>query len=286
YVKNALSIVVVGASGDLAKKKTFPALLDLSRHRFLPPHVSIVGYARSKLEDAQLRDRLRPFMVQKDAMEEDPVVEEFLSRVTYHHGSDYGDLEALKALAGALEKKEAAQLADGAGGGEANRIYYFAIPPNVFLETAAAIKQARRALKPRVGAGNSGWTRLIVEKPFGHDYNSALKLASDLAQHFDEPAIYRIDHYLGKEMVQNLLIMRFSNMIFEPLWSRENIASVQMTFKEPFGTEGRGGYFDAYGIIRDVVQNHLMQVFSLVAMETPVRVGGPDYSNFVRDAKV
>ncbi|CAM9454916.1 unnamed protein product, partial [Ectocarpus fasciculatus] len=121
---------------------------------------------------------------------------------------------------------------------------------------------------------------------FGHDYDSALKLTDDLGAHFDESYVYRIDHYLGKEMTQNLLVLRFSNTLFEPIWNRDSVQSVTFTFKENFGTEGRGGYFDRYGIIRDVIQNHLMQVFTLIAMEQPIRVSGSGSADYVRDAKV
>jgi len=127
-----------------------------------------------------------------------------------------------------------------------------------------------------------GWNRVVVEKPFGVDSATSEQLSRDLARYFTEDMIYRIDHYLGKEMVQNLLVLRFGNAVFEPLWSREYISNVQITFKEPFGTEGRGGYFDGVGIVRDVMQNHLMQVMSLVAMEPPVSLSSED----IRDEKV
>mmetsp|Transcript_919 Transcript_919/g.2994 ORF Transcript_919/g.2994 Transcript_919/m.2994 type:complete len:405 (-) Transcript_919:325-1539(-) len=159
---------------------------------------------------------------------------------------------------------------------------YFAIPPNVFLQTAQVIKQASAKAGPR----NGGFIRIIVEKPFGHDYQSALALTESLGAIFDEESIYRIDHYLGKEMVQNLVVLRFGNIMFDSLWDRNSVASVQITFKENFGTQGRGGYFDNYGIIRDIMQNHLMQVMALVGMDTPMQVLGAASSNAIRDAKV
>ncbi|CAM9437979.1 unnamed protein product [Ectocarpus sp. 4 AP-2014] len=287
YLQHALSIVVVGASGDLAKKKTFPALLDLYRHDFLPKSVTICGYSRSKMSDEDLRTKIKPFLVEKDAAP-DAVVEEFLGRVYYRSGG-YGSVEAMSKMVADLEVWEG-QTGDKSlivdsenktvkhGQRGANRVYYFAIPPNVFLDTAASIKQ--------VGLSATGFTRLVVEKPFGHDYDSALKLTDDLRAHFDESYVYRIDHYLGKEMTQNLLVLRFSNTMFEPIWNRNSVQSVTFTFKENFGTEGRGGYFDRYGIIRDVIQNHLMQVFTLIAMEQPIRVSGSGSADYVRDAKV
>eukprot|EP00611_Tribonema_gayanum_P002468 TRINITY_DN1183_c0_g1_i2.p1 TRINITY_DN1183_c0_g1~~TRINITY_DN1183_c0_g1_i2.p1 ORF type:complete len:524 (-),score=161.99 TRINITY_DN1183_c0_g1_i2:480-2051(-) len=270
YFDSALTVVVMGASGDLAKKKTFPALYDLFEHGFLPSSVAIVGYARSNMTDEQLRDKLRPFV--EKASSDKAALDKFLERVFYRSGG-YDDHEAMKAMIKDVEKWEAESAT-----GKANRIFYFAVPPSVFLPTAAAIKDV--AMSP------SGWSRLIVEKPFGHDLESAKKLTDDLGALYDENYLYRIDHYLGKEMVQNLLVMRFSNTLFEPLWSRDHIASVTFTFKEDFGTEGRGGYFDSNGIIRDVIQNHLMQVFALIAMAPPVKVSGPGYSHFIRDAKV
>ncbi|KAG5190661.1 glucose-6-phosphate 1-dehydrogenase, cytoplasmic isoform 2 [Tribonema minus] len=249
---------------------TFPALYDLFEHGFLPSSVAIVGYARSNMTDEQLRDKLRPFV--EKASSDKAALEKFFERVFYRSGG-YDDHEAMKAMIKDVEKWEAESAT-----GKANRIFYFAVPPSVFLPTAAAIKDV--AMSP------SGWSRLIVEKPFGHDLESAKKLTDDLGALYDENYLYRIDHYLGKEMVQNLLVMRFSNTLFEPLWSRDHIASVTFTFKEDFGTEGRGGYFDSNGIIRDVIQNHLMQVFALIAMAPPVKVSGPGYSHFIRDAKV
>jgi glucose-6-phosphate 1-dehydrogenase len=161
-----------------------------------------------------------------------------------------------------------------------NRLFYFAIPPNVFAETALAIKQTCMQDEGK------GWTRLIVEKPFGRDLESFEELNETLSQHFTENHLYRIDHYLGKEMVQNLTVLRFSNIWFEKVWNRDNIETVILTFKEPFGTDGRGGYFDKYGIIRDILQNHLLQVLTLMTMEPPVTVEGPRSGKAIRDAKV
>ena len=161
-----------------------------------------------------------------------------------------------------------------------NRLFYFAIPPSAFADTAVAIK------KTSMQDESKGWTRLIVEKPFGRDLSSFEELNKTLAEHFTEQHLYRIDHYLGKELVQNLNVMRFSNLWLERIWNTENIKSVILTFKEPFGTDGRGGYFDKYGIIRDILQNHLLQVLTLLAMETPSHLEGPKAGKAIRDAKV
>ena len=175
-----------------------------------------------------------------------------------------------------MEEHEAA----GKGLKHANRLFYFAIPPNVFADTALAIKQTSMQDESK------GWTRLIVEKPFGRDLESFEVLNKTLSEHFTENHLYRIDHYLGKEMVQNLNVLRFSNMWFEKVWNADNIKTIILTFKEPFGTDGRGGYFDKYGIIRDILQNHLLQVLTLLCMEAPVKVEGPGSGKAVRDAKV
>jgi len=159
-----------------------------------------------------------------------------------------------------------------------NRLFYFAIPPNVFGETGTVIK--------RVAMADKGWSRIIIEKPFGHDLSSCLELSGLLSSHFDEHHLYRIDHYLGKEMAQNLLTLRFGNSWLEWIWHREAIESITVCFKEPFGVEGRGGYFDQYGIIRDIIQNHLLQVLTLLAMEAPSQIEGHNAGEHIRDAKV
>ena len=161
-----------------------------------------------------------------------------------------------------------------------NRLFYFAIPPNVFADAGKAIKEVCMQDEKR------GWTRLIVEKPFGRDLESFEKLHATMSQYFTEDHLYRIDHYLGKEMVQNLGVMRFSNVMFERVWNSDSISTIILTFKEPFGTDGRGGYFDKYGIIRDILQNHLLQVLTLLCMEPPVTLEGPGSGKAIRDAKV
>jgi len=160
-------------------------------------------------------------------------------------------------------------------------MFYLAIPPNVFGDAAVMIKVLAMA-DEKEGA----WTCIVIEKPFGRDTESFNELNSVISKTFSESHLFRIDHYLGKEMVQNLQMLRFGNRFFERLWSHNDIQSVILTFKEPFGTEGRGGYFDKFGIIRDVIQNHLLQVLTLVAMEPPPRFHGPDAGDLVRDAKV
>lgn len=270
YMLDNLIIVVIGASGDLAKKKTYPSLFDLYSHGYLPEHVVIMGYARSHKTNDELRDQLRPFLSDHgDASK----MEEFLSKCMYKSGG-YDDRDAFASLHADLLDYEAEQEVSTTS----NRLFYFAVPPNVFLDAARSIHET--------AVSSSGWTRIVVEKPFGHDYDSCKELSLGLAELFTEDQLYRIDHYLGKEMVQNLICLRFANEFLEPLWNRNHVQCVLITFKEDFGTQGRGGYFDKSGIIRDILQNHLTQVLSLVAMEPPVRVSGPGHSHYVRDAKV
>lgn len=273
YLQESLTVFVIGASGDLAKKKTYPSLFDLYVAGYLPEHVIIVGYARSQKNEDDFRAQIAPYIkVKNDDATVAAKKEAFLKRCIYRHGK-YESADDV-----ATVSHEMIQLEDALGKKDHNRLFYFAIPPSVFVPIGTSIKKA--ALSTR------GWNRLIVEKPFGHDLDSFNELSRDMGALYTEDEIYRIDHYLGKEMVQNLLVLRFANAIFEPIWNRNYISSVSITFKEDIGTQGRGGYFDNYGIIRDVMQNHLLQVLSLVAMEPPVLASGKDYSNYIRDEKV
>mmetsp|Transcript_33147 Transcript_33147/g.78315 ORF Transcript_33147/g.78315 Transcript_33147/m.78315 type:complete len:1013 (+) Transcript_33147:171-3209(+) len=275
YLSKCLCIVVVGASGDLAKKKTFPSLLNLFADGFLPKNVEIWGYARSDIGDDGLRDRIRPYLLK---LEHSPdVVENFLSILRYQNGTSYGDLEAWEKLKTNLESFETSKSSVAQ---QYNRLFYFAIPPAVFAETASAIKATSMQDEGK------GFTRLIVEKPFGRDLETFEELNKTLSSQFTEDHMYRIDHYLGKEMVQNLTVIRFSNVWTERIWNADNVKMVILTFKEPFGTDGRGGYFDQNGIIRDILQNHLLQVLTLLCCEPPTVAQGPEAGNAIRDAKV
>lgn len=261
-----LIIIVLGASGDLAKKKTFPALWSIYNGQLLPENTQIVGYARHKMSEDEFRKVLSKSIKVKDDSKEN--FEKFLSICHYHSTPDYGSVDAFKDA----DKNLFSKLEKGSKG--SHRLFYLALPPTVFFDAAKAIKGG--------GLTTNGWNRLIVEKPFGRDLESSNKLSRELGSLFKEKQIFRIDHYLGKEMVQNLMVLRFANMVFEPIWNRHYIQNVRIVFKEDFGTEGRGGYFDSFGIIRDVMQNHLMQIFSLFAMEPPVSLSAED----VRDEKV
>jgi len=268
WLDQPLSIVVCGASGDLAKKKTYPALFDLYKDYALGSKTFIMGYARSKMTNVDFRDKLKPWLLKHG---DEDQVDKFLDLCFYRSGQ-YDDPKDMKKV-----DRDLVKMHDDKGNTE-NRVFYFALPPSTFLDMAKTVREG--------GLGKKGFNRLIVEKPFGHDTKSAAKLGRDLGELFSEDYLYRIDHYLGKEMVQNIITLRFANTFFEPLWNRDHISSVVISFKEDIGTMGRGGYFDNYGIIRDVMQNHLMQVLSIIAMEPPVKVSGKGYSNYVRDEKV
>lgn len=261
-------IVVFGASGDLAKKKVYPTLWALFKDNLLPPDVQITGYARS---DKNIRDLMIDVSKYvKLAPQQDDLWTRFCSLNTYLKGGYDSDSD-FQALGCHIEKFAAGQ--------QVNRLFYLALPPVVYASVAKLIKQH---CVPDTMNTNSGWSRIIVEKPFGRDSESSAELSSHLSELYSEDQIYRIDHYLGKEMVQNLMALRFGNRLFSKTWDRENISSVYITFKEPFGTYGRGGYFDQFGMIRDVMQNHLLQMLTLVAMERPVSSNPED----IRDEKV
>ena len=264
-----LSICVFGASGDLAKKKVLPAIFSLYYDRHLPENFRVFGYARSKMTNEEFKDKIRESLPCRisAAGNCDEVMDAFLDRMHYVSGL-YDDPKDFKALDAAMAAEEATM------GTKAMRIFYLSIPPSIFVPVA---QNASRECSSATGE-----TRVIVEKPFGRDLTSSRELTASLAEVLAEENTYRIDHYLGKELIENITVLRFSNIIFQPLWSRAYIRNVQICFSENFGTEGRGGYFDNYGIIRDVMQNHLLQVMALFAMEEPASLNAED----IRDEKV
>ncbi|XBW36715.1 hypothetical protein QEN19_002291 [Hanseniaspora menglaensis] len=262
-------ITVFGASGDLSKKKTFPAIFGLFKQGELKAEeCRIVGYARSNMTTEDLRSRLKPFLLKQG---DENLVDKFLAHVTYVHGP-YDEASGYIKLREAYTdlEKELAENSNKSVG----RLHYLALPPSVFGTVCGQIKE--NLYEDDIS------TKIIVEKPFGHDLESSRQLQKELAPLFSEEELYRIDHYLGKEMVKNLLVLRFGNIFFNAAWNKENIQNIQITFKEPFGTEGRGGYFNDIGIIRDVMQNHLLQVLTLLTMERPVSFD----AEAVRDEKV
>src|SRR5579863_8909262 len=265
------AIVMFGASGDLAKRKLLPALYDLALHSCLAPRFRLLGFARTELSDDAFRTTAGEFLSKvEQGGANDGKRKEFLEHLHYFPGN-YDDPESYKKLAQRLEAL------DGEGQLGGNRLFYLATPPEVYEHV---IEQLGRAGLAKSKNGES-WTRIIIEKPFGRDGASARDLNAKVLRVFEEQQVYRIDHYLGKETVQNLLVLRFGNGIFEPLWNRTAIDHVQITVAEDIGIGHRAGYYDRAGALRDVIQNHALQLLSLVAMEPPASFD----ADLVRDEK-
>jgi glucose-6-phosphate 1-dehydrogenase len=264
------SIIVLGASGDLARKKIFPALFSLYCQKLLPEEFQVYGFARSSMADGEFRSRITEHLTCRYTPDHSCAerMEEFLARCSYVSG-EYDSEKSFEALEGRIRDLQ---------GPTTNRVFYMAVPPFLFLSVSEAL--TRVGLVQRSGA--RPWSRVVIEKPFGTDRASSDQLVSELAKVFDEEQTYRIDHYLGKEVIQNLLVLRFANLIFDPIWNRSHIENVQISWMEDIGLAGRGGYFDRYGIIRDVMQNHLLQILALVSMEQPTSLAARD----VGDEKV
>ena len=248
-------LTIFGASGDLTQRKLFPALYSLAYRRLLPEQFAVVGVARSEETNEGWIGAMKE-AVQKHARDdfrED--IWEFLAGGMRYLAMDFADEDRENELARTLSEL------DEVRGTKGNRVYYFAVPP-------AAIGTLVDALGKRRSA--DGWVRLIIEKPFGHDLASARELNAKIGESFEESEIFRIDHYLGKETVQNMLALRFANGIFEPIWNRQFIDHVQITVAESIGIEGRAAYYEQAGAIRDIFQNHLLQLVALTGMEPPI----------------
>jgi glucose-6-phosphate 1-dehydrogenase len=253
------TLVIFGASGDLTRRKLLPALFALYAARTLPEPFAVLGVARTAMSDDEFQRRMRAAVAEHGRVQpaSETVWERFARSLTYRSG-DPKDRALYDGLARELAAIEARR------GGPANRLFYCATPPSLYDTIAEHLGAAG------LGRSPDGWARIIVEKPFGHDLPSARALNRRLASVFGEAQVYRIDHYLGKETVQNLLVLRFANGIFEPLWNRNHIAHVQITVAESVGVETRGAYYEEAGALRDMVQNHLLQLLCLIAMEPPV----------------
>jgi glucose-6-phosphate 1-dehydrogenase len=256
------AVVIFGASGDLAKRKLLPALYEMQREGLLNPHTYIVGYARSDMTDDQYRVEARE-AVQKYARTKpvDPKLWDSVEKRLHYFRGDYGSAEDHQRLAERLS-----QLDEKFGNDEKNRLFYLSTPPNTFEPIISRLGE--RALNQQFNPP-ARFKRLIIEKPFGYDLASAKALNNLIHKYFDEAQVFRIDHYLGKETVQNLMVLRFANSIFEPIWNYKYIDHVQITVSETLGVGTRGGYYDKSGALRDMVQNHIFQLMALVAMEPP-----------------
>ena len=253
---DACILVIFGASGDLTSKKLMPALYALATRKLLPEKFAVVGAARSEETDDAFRDRMKQAV--KDHAR-DPFKQETWDELAagMHYATlDFSDQAAEDRLAELLTEL------DKERGTQGNRMYYFAVPPSAIGTLVEQIGARRKA---------EGWVRLIIEKPFGHDLASARELNAEIKKHhFTEDEVFRIDHYLGKETVQNMLALRFANGIFEPIWNRQFIDHVQITVAESIGIESRAGYYESAGAIRDIFQNHLLQLVAITAMEPPI----------------
>lgn len=266
------SVVIFGATGDLTHRKLVPALYNLVVDGELPPGTQIVGFARRDKSDEVFRAGLKELNEKVSRSGHDPAIWDPFEKTISYHQSEFQDEDGYQRLAERLDQIDAER------GGKGNRLFYIASAPEFFDDILEHLKKA--------GLNQSAdgcWSRVIVEKPFGTDLKTAQHLNQVVNRTFEEKDTYRIDHYLGKETAQNLMVLRFANAIFEPLWNSRYIDHVQITCSENLGMEGgRGGYYDKSGALRDMVQNHLLQLLSLVAMEPPTDLS----ADAVRDEKV
>ncbi len=260
------TIVIFGATGDLAARKILPSLYFLLCSDRMPTPCVIIGASRTELSHEEYRARIKEIFIETET---DMRCWDQFAEHLFYRCVDYGDVGTFTNLAGFVKDKDAEY---GTGG---NRLYHLAVPPVAYEAIAQSLAHVGLAEQ------NGNWSRLVVEKPFGHDLASSQKLNDALMEGFEEDQIYRIDHYLAKETVQNVLMFRFANAIFEPLWNRNYIDSVHITAAESLGVEHRAGFYDQTGVLRDMFQNHMMQLLALMAMEPPSIYD----SNRVRDEK-
>jgi len=267
------AIVIFGATGDLAGRKLAPALYNLMLDHALAEPALIIGVSRSELSAAEFADRLKPRVAEFSRQKLDDAAWDKFARTLDYVGGEFDNDATYVALKTRLE-------AATAKGTHGNRVFYLSTPPASFPVILQKLHQHALIERSAQTPGRPS-CRVIVEKPFGRDLASSRKLNEMIASYLDESQIYRIDHYLGKETVQNILVLRFGNSIFEPLWNRNHVDYVEITAAESIGIEGRGAFYESTGVVRDVIQNHLLQVLSLVTMEVPASFSADD----IRDEK-
>ena len=259
-IQDPCNIVFFGASGDLMKRMLMPAIYNLRLEDMLPSDFGIVGFSRSSYTDEQFRAEMKKSIDEfsRSGPAKDPIWSDFERRISYISG-DFDDVSHFNGL------REHSRTTTKTLGTKSNRLFYLSTPPSLFSPIIDMLEQSGSG--PR--SNKSGWTRIIIEKPFGTDLDSARALQAEVEKVFDERQVYRIDHYLGKEPVQDIMALRFANVIFEPIWNRRYVDSMQITAAETVGVEQRGGYYDNAGALRDMIQNHVMNLMALVAMEPP-----------------
>ena len=268
-----ISVVIFGATGDLSGRKLMPALYNLMLDGSLGTPTVILGVSRNQLTPQAFADQVKPKVAEFSRQKVDQASWDKFAQMIDYCGGEFGDdavyLELKKHLDAAAAK-----------GTKGNRVFYLSVPPSVFPTILEKLEKHKLIERGVQGPGVTA-CRVIVEKPFGRDLKSARALNEMIGKYVDESQIYRIDHYLGKETVQNILVLRFGNSIFEPLWNRNHVDHVEITAAETIGIEGRGSFYEQTGVVRDIIQNHLLQVMSLVTMEVPASFGADD----VRDEK-
>jgi glucose-6-phosphate 1-dehydrogenase len=265
------AMVIFGATGDLTKRKLLPALYNLAAEGLLPEGFAVVGVGRSPHSEDEFRAQMKEDLRHFATMEIDEAKLEWMVRRLYYVAGDAADPETFERLAEMLAKLDAELGTSG------NVLFYLAVPPSVFAEHIHGLGESGLTREEE-----GRWRRVIIEKPFGHDLESARTLNQEIREVLDEKQIFRIDHYLGKETVQNIMAFRFANGIFEPIWNRRYVDHVQITVAETVGVEGRGAYYEEAGALRDMVQNHMFQLLALTAMEPPVSFA----ADAVRDERV
>jgi glucose-6-phosphate 1-dehydrogenase len=265
-ITDPCSAVFFGASGDLFKRMLLPAIYSMRLRGTLPTDFALVGFARSPYDDAGFREYCRQqleLFMPGDQKPQGPIWDDFAAQISYM-AADFKDSRHFTALTERLAKN------DDEFGTSGNHLFYLATPPSVFPEIVEHLKRSG------LDKSAKGWTRIVVEKPFGTNLESARALQRAISAVFPEDEIYRIDHYLGKEPVQDIIALRFANTIFEPIWNRNYVQNIQITSAESIGVEERGGYYDHAGALRDMIQNHVLNLLALVAMEAPISSDADD----------